>query len=309
MTIEISVIVPTCNRSDLLARCLESLAPGKQTLNGELYEVIVTDDGTTAGAEQLISDTYPWAKLSPGPRRGPAANRNNGARKATGTFLAFIDDDCIADEHWLTELYRCMSSNEVQVIEGKTIIPDKVDSPFLHGVENTTGDLFLSCNLCIARSTFTELGGFDEDFLEAGGEDLELGWRIKSAGLPNMFLPSALVMHPLRPLSWKKLWWKTFLIRWILLYRLKTGQSLPLSENPIKVAMKVARDESLNMLRNSKRFFTRTPWKSSWRTAVFNQLWTWLTFPLVIPYMIWWELRFRKKLADRRSGDLTHALK
>ena len=52
----ISVVVPTCHRNDLLARCLEGLAPGAQTLPADQYEVIVTDDGTRSTAEALIGN-------------------------------------------------------------------------------------------------------------------------------------------------------------------------------------------------------------------------------------------------------------
>lgn len=40
-----SVVIPTCRRNDLLAKCLDRLAPGQQTLSPDQYEVIVTDDG------------------------------------------------------------------------------------------------------------------------------------------------------------------------------------------------------------------------------------------------------------------------
>src|SRR5688572_17920597 len=107
----ISIIVPTCHRNDLLAKCLDRLAPEVQSdvvlcakdsaradrqsgtaespfLGATVapnpkavrYEVIVTDDGKDATAEQMIGESYPWATWLPGPRRGPASNRNNGAR-------------------------------------------------------------------------------------------------------------------------------------------------------------------------------------------------------------------------------------
>ena len=87
-----SVIVPTCNRNDLLAKCLELLNPANQTIK-EVYEVIVTDDSKNNVAKALIEDIFTWAKWVEGPKRGPAANRNNGAKDAKGDWLIFIDDD------------------------------------------------------------------------------------------------------------------------------------------------------------------------------------------------------------------------
>lgn len=93
----ISVIIPTCDRNEQLAKCLDCLAPGVQTLPAEQYEVIVTDDGSDLTAEQMILERYLWARWVAGPRIGPAANRNNGVQYARGEWLAFTDDDCLPD--------------------------------------------------------------------------------------------------------------------------------------------------------------------------------------------------------------------
>ena len=91
----ISVIIPTCHRNASLAKCLDCLAPGTQTLPPEQYEVIVTDDGSRSTAQQMVQENYPWVLWIAGPCRGPAANRNNGAEAAQGQWLAFTDDDCL----------------------------------------------------------------------------------------------------------------------------------------------------------------------------------------------------------------------
>jgi glycosyltransferase involved in cell wall biosynthesis len=104
----LSVIVPTCHRSEDLAVCLDALRPQEQKnpcptpssieparWRDFSYEVIVTDDGSRSIAEALIRDVYPWVRWYPGPRRGPAANRNSGARKAEGEWVLFLDDDCV----------------------------------------------------------------------------------------------------------------------------------------------------------------------------------------------------------------------
>ena len=75
----ISVIIPICHRNNLLAKCLDCLAPSVQTFPAEQYEVIVTDDGTNTTAKDMMRAQYPWAQWLAGPKKGPAANRNNGA--------------------------------------------------------------------------------------------------------------------------------------------------------------------------------------------------------------------------------------
>src|ERR1700733_6028896 len=96
----ISVVIPTSHRPDLLSSCLDRLAPGVQTFPANLYEVVVSDDGEPT-IDELLAERYPWATCLKGPRKGPAANRNNGARFAHAKWIAFTDDDCVPDSGWL----------------------------------------------------------------------------------------------------------------------------------------------------------------------------------------------------------------
>lgn len=300
MTALISVVIPTCQRNDLLSRSLELLAAGAQTLAPESYEVIVTDDGRESTAEQMIATNYPWVQWLEGPKRGPAANRNNGVRQATGDWLAFVDDDCLPDKGWLSSILACAQAGNVDVVEGKTVTPDKVDNPFLRGIENLNGGLYWSCNLAVRRQTFERLGGFDEDFLEPGGEDMEFAWRFRSQNIAAQFCPDALVLHPVRALTWRTLIWRRAMSRWMALYYHKTGQATPLSQSSIKAVLCLAQRETTNQLRRTWHRFSRGP-ASGWRTSIFDLVWGWITFPVVLPYMLIWELRFRRMLLQRKD--------
>ena len=45
---KLSVIIPTCNRPDELALCLQRLAPAAQSIAADQFEVIVTDDSPSS---------------------------------------------------------------------------------------------------------------------------------------------------------------------------------------------------------------------------------------------------------------------
>ena len=123
-----SVIVPTCHRNDLLALCLDCLAPGKQSLSADQYEVIVTDDGSHSTAESLVREQYPWVRWVQGPQKGPAANRNRGAKFAEAEWLAFTDDDCLPGPHWLAAFAAAVRP-DMAVYEGKTTCEAGITSP------------------------------------------------------------------------------------------------------------------------------------------------------------------------------------
>jgi GT2 family glycosyltransferase len=276
----ISVIIPTCERPELVARCLAKVT--------DAHEVIVTDDSKSDRTRQLIHDRFPGVKWVRGPRRGPAANRNFGASQATGDWIAFIDDDCIPGDHWVENLTSAMAI--ANLAEGKTICPDKTNHPLEETVENLSGGLLWSCNFAIRRDLFSRLGGFDEAFLEPGGEDLEFGWRLKQNGVSALFAPGAVVYHPARRLTLRRCFYRVFQDRWHLLYRLKTLQ-------PESATF----DECKDLARVTAHLFTDRV-KERLPARTLSILAHWLLFPFWVLYLMKWERRFKKELA-RKSHE------
>jgi len=199
----ISVVIPTRHRNELLAKCLDRLAPGRQTLDASNYEVIVTDDGVETTAERMIRERYPWARWFPARRLGPGANRNSGATHARGEWLAFTDDDCVPEPGWLAAFVAAAPDSDL--LEGQTTCREGIHSPLLEAPLNLNGGNLWSCNMMVRRDAFERLAGFDEDFLLLGCEDLDFATRAKRAKLRIRFTPDAQVDHPprMRPLGWQ----------------------------------------------------------------------------------------------------------
>lgn len=200
----ISVVIPTRDRNELLARCLDRLAPCAQTLEHDRYEVIVSDDSAHHAARELIFDRYPWVRWSAGPCRGPAANRNAGASAARGEWLAFTDDDCVPDSGWLAAFVGRFNGDEraLDVLEGRTTCKAGLDSPRQTAPVNLTGGKLWSCNFAIRRAHLESVGGFDERYPYAHMEDADLQSRLLKAGFMIRFVADAAVDHPPRPLPW-----------------------------------------------------------------------------------------------------------
>ncbi len=194
-----TVVIPTRDRNPLLAQCLDRLAPGQQTLDAARYEVVVTDDSVTEAARALVTSRYPWARWSPGPRRGPAANRNAGARAGAGDLVVFVDDDCLPERDLLAG-YAGALRDGTSVYEGRITCLEGVTSPRQTAPENLHGGVLWSCNFAIRRDDYLRLGGFDERFPHPHMEDVDLRDRIAAAALPSVFVPEASVDHPPRRL-------------------------------------------------------------------------------------------------------------
>src|SRR5262249_11219158 len=98
-----SVVVPTRNRRDKLAACLEALA--KQSILPQEFEVIVIDDGSTDGTlEWLEGRRYPFRlRYFRQESQGPGVARKLGVEEAAGELILFLGDDIYADERLLEE--------------------------------------------------------------------------------------------------------------------------------------------------------------------------------------------------------------
>lgn len=203
----LSVVIPTYHRNDLLALCLDRLAPSVQSLSSSNYEVIVTDDGTMQTAQAMILEKYPWTKWVAGPKKGPAANRNNGAKNAKGSWLVFLDDDCVPDIDCLYEYNKAIEDgNELKAIEGRIYVTEPRSRLDQISPINEKGGCYWSCNIAIEKYFFNSINGFDERFPYANMEDVDLKKKIINSGCKTKFLYTASVIHPWRYYGgWKKL--------------------------------------------------------------------------------------------------------
>ncbi len=193
------MIVPTYHRNDLLHDCLSALAPSVQTIDASEYEVIVTDDGKSSTAEALIRDEFPWARWVAGPQKGPAANRNSGAKQVKGKWLIFTDDDCVPSPGFIAGYKEAVAVSDALAYEGKTTCEEGIPSPMYTSPINISGGCFWSCNIMMERGLFQQMDGFNEQFAVASNEDTDLRERLRAKKIQIQFAPQAAVNHPPRP--------------------------------------------------------------------------------------------------------------
>jgi GT2 family glycosyltransferase len=209
--------------------------------------------------------------------------------------MVFLDDDCRPEKGWLAAYEEAAAAataaNNAEVLEGRTECPMEDGFAFYEIVENRTGGAFWTCNLAVRRESFVELGGFDEDFTSACAEDMEFAWRMRARGLRSVFVEQAAVTHPPRRMTFAALVKRTAAHRWILLYRLKTGQGPGLDCSPPQAAAALVLRESVDKLRTICHL-RRDRRRIKARTV--DVLWRCLTLIGFLPYYIYWELKYRR---------------
>jgi glycosyltransferase involved in cell wall biosynthesis len=191
----ISVVVPTCDRPQALARCLEALARQQTTAP---LEIVVVNDGR--------GDVHaPRARVVGAQRAGPAAARNLGARAAEGDTICFIDDDCSAAPDWAQ---RLADACEADAAAAGTTIADPAAGAPAAVAQLLTNTLMASsrdaasgalrfaptCNLACRAEILRELP-FDESFALAAGEDRDWCARLVATGATLRHVPRAVVVH------------------------------------------------------------------------------------------------------------------
>jgi len=94
--VDVSVIIPTYNRSGFVRACIQGLRGcGLKNL-----EIIVVDDGSSDDTAEVVRQTDPQTVFVQQKNSGPAAARNNGYAHSRGRYVAFLD----CDDEWLPDV-------------------------------------------------------------------------------------------------------------------------------------------------------------------------------------------------------------
>jgi glycosyltransferase involved in cell wall biosynthesis len=199
----ISVAVSTYQRAAMLPRLFDALT--RQTLPTEDFEVVIVDNGSTHETVDIIRKLAPSSGLRLHvlrieANRGPTPARNLAWREARAEIVAFTDDDCAPAPGWLEHGLRAATANNVVVV-GRTLPdPDLPIGPFSRTIRVNDVNWLPTCNVFYRRSDLGAVGGFDESFLQVGGEDTDLAFRVRDeCGREFAFAHDALVYHDVRP--------------------------------------------------------------------------------------------------------------
>ncbi len=138
-------------------------------------------------------------------RRGPAAARNVGWRKAAGEIIAFTDDDCIPTPGWLRAGVAAFRPGLIGV-SGRLVMPLSSDpTDYELNASSLERSEFVTANCFYRRADLERVGGFDERFDEAWREDSDLMFTLmeRVEGMVQFtHAPDAVVIHPVRPAHW-----------------------------------------------------------------------------------------------------------
>ena len=205
MSVSVSIITLTKNRSLLLQQCLRSLV-GQLSGNDEL---VLLDNGSTDNTPEVAHAFQQFFTVRYFVSRalGYPKLYNMAVSKSTQKIIVFLDDDCIAGRNFVSHIKRAHKNRvNAYVIQGKTVsIPrgniyvDIMGDHYANWVSaNMMGAkrlrTFDNKNASMPRSVWLRGGGFSEQ-LSGGSEDIDLGFRLRKEGIQIIYNSSIVAYH------------------------------------------------------------------------------------------------------------------
>ncbi|MCA2206981.1 glycosyltransferase family 2 protein [Nocardia rosealba] len=180
--IDYSIVIPTTGRESLrvLLRALAA-ATGPRP-----REIIVVDDRPDGGELPLV-DTSPQVRVLHSGGRGPAAARNVGWRHASGTWVAFLDDDVVTTPDWPHRLAEDLAGLDETTAASTAHIEvplptDRKPTDEERGTAGLAVARWITADMAYRRAALLAVDGFDERFPRAFREDADLAMRVCLAG-------------------------------------------------------------------------------------------------------------------------------
>ncbi len=221
---ELSVIIPTKDREDILAVTLDAYE--KQTIDAGTYELIIVNDHGDLPALETLAAKHPSLPIrildNHGPG-GPAAARNLAMEQSQGTVVLITGDDIVPGEDFLEqhlEGHRRHPELETAFVGLTLWHEDLPDTAFMRYITGKGGQQFkyddmkddqpvafdrLYTSNCSLKRAFVieEEILFSTKYRYAAYEDVEFGYRLHLRGMVLRYLEKAngYHLHEMKPSS------------------------------------------------------------------------------------------------------------
>jgi hypothetical protein len=226
---DVSVIIVNYNTKDLTSDCVRSILKFTKDIS---YEIIIVDNASIDGSQNLIKNTFPEVKLIESDKNlGFGMANNLGTEKALGEFVFFLNSDTILIENSIKKLHDffiehdttlkigvlgCLLINEDMLVNGfgnifpnckSEILKTARQIPALGKVFSSPSrysypihlDLFkieyvIGADMFLKKALFQEMHGFSIDFFMYY-EESDIQKRISNLGYTNYIYTGTKIIH------------------------------------------------------------------------------------------------------------------
>jgi GT2 family glycosyltransferase/SAM-dependent methyltransferase/glycosyltransferase involved in cell wall biosynthesis len=209
----VSVVMLLYGGGEIACRAISALAEKTEPC----FEVVLVDNASPDDALARVEARIEGATIIRNEvNRGFGTASNQGAERARGRFLCFLNSDALVEDGWLEPLLEAVDEPEVgaavplflnengTVQEAGSVVDSIGHAHAVGGNGNPrdlqyrfrrTVDFGSAACMVVERALFLELGGFDEIFSPAYFEDTDLCFRMHERELSTVFEPRSRVTH------------------------------------------------------------------------------------------------------------------
>lgn len=202
----LSVVVPSRDRPEMLARCLLSVRAALQ--DGD--ELVAVDSASHDAGPVAAAAAAAGARLVRVDEPGVNRARNAGWRVTSHALVAFTDDDVVVDRDWGDELVRCFVEHpEASFATGRVGVPQGQQTEHEVAVKDdpvgavldagSTGTLGHGASMALRREALEAVGGWDEALGNGGrfcsAPEIDLFDRLFRVGRTGLYWPHARAWH------------------------------------------------------------------------------------------------------------------
>lgn len=194
---ELSILIPTFNRPDALAKTLLHV----RAQHFQDYEIVVIDDGSERQLTAEVCARYATRYFRLESNQGIVAAHNFGVEKCSGRYILSLDDDS-----WpvaatgLAECVAFLNANPSIAVLALNIQVRGLSPQWPQTLKPFKPPYYGGCGAVFRRSSILQTGANINEFRRQG-EESDRSLRIYSAGLPIVALPSVVVRHEVSELN------------------------------------------------------------------------------------------------------------
>jgi GT2 family glycosyltransferase len=221
MAIKLSIIIPTRNRARMVQTLLDSI---RELVGLDRFQpqIIVGDNNSqdeTWEVLEKIAKNFPLPlTLRKVQKRGKSAVMNEASRMARGDVIAFLDDDVVVQENWLSAIEQFFQKKEYQAAQGVIRIrPQSAQNPEIRTLINRYRTIpnidfgpdikhshsLDGANFAVSRQALNQVGPFDERLgpgASGTSEDVDFARRLLGEGYRIGYMREAVVYHGIDPI-------------------------------------------------------------------------------------------------------------
>ncbi len=190
---KVSIIILNWNGRELTCSCLRSI---KEETDYPDYEVIVVDNGSTDGSQEMLKREFPWARLIENPRNlGFARGNNQGMEVAEGDYHFLLNNDTTVTKGWLAKAVEVLESDPRIASVGSTLVPPDWDEkpPEASEVEK---DTVCGAAMLVRRKVIERIGPLDDrNFSPIYGEETDWNYRARNIGYRVVETGRSVIKH------------------------------------------------------------------------------------------------------------------